>query len=116
MWSNSILLESASAEIVGLHCTVYRSTIHVLNKCLANCGKEMRNGFLNLLVTDRGRRGWRGLWCTAWFRRSTRQTVFADFNPVRMEANLDPDPLEVRHAYVVSRRVVTTSNCWIAAW
>ena len=46
-------------------------------------------------VGDRGRRGWRGLWCTAWFRRHVKQ--FADFNPVQMEANLDPDPLEVRH-------------------
>lgn len=41
------------------------------------------------------KRGWRGMWCSAWMRRHVKK--FADFNPVNLTASLDPDALETRH-------------------
>ena len=38
--------------------------------------------------------GWRGIWCSGWMRRHAQKV--ADFNPVTMTADLDPEPLEVR--------------------
>ena len=46
-----------------------------------------------------GTRGWRGLWCRSWMRRHVAK--FADFNPVKRTASLDPDGLEVRHLLYV---------------
>ena len=40
-------------------------------------------------------RGWRGEWCRAWFRRHVKK--FAEFNPVKQTASLDPEALETRH-------------------
>ena len=40
-------------------------------------------------------RGWRGIWCQSWMRRHVGK--FADFNPAKRTASLDPDGLEVRH-------------------
>ena len=41
--------------------------------------------------------GWRGIWCSGWMRRHVQK--LADFNPVTMTADLDPEPLEVHACY-----------------
>lgn len=40
-------------------------------------------------------RGWRGDLCRAWMRTHIKK--MADFNPVKLTASLDPDPIELRH-------------------
>lgn len=48
-------------------------------------------------LTDRqlGCSSWRGDWCRAWFRRHVK--TFAEFDPVKMTASLDPEAVETRH-------------------
>ena len=46
-------------------------------------------------IGNKTRKGWRGLWCKSWFRRHVKK--LADFDPVKMVAKLDPDPLQARH-------------------
>ena len=51
-------------------------------------------------VTERasrssGGRGWRGSWCRSWCGSHVKK--FAEFDPGKQHASLDPEPLEVRH-------------------
>ena len=57
--------------------------------------REGASEWVSSSSNKRGRRGWRGCWCSSWMREHVQK--FADFNPSSRTAALDPDALETRH-------------------
>ena len=79
-----------------LWCQLYglQSTDSRIKKILA----QLRNGSSAWKCDNSATKigtGWRGNWCRAWCRKHIKK--FAEFDPCKLTASLDPDALETRH-------------------
>ena len=79
-----------------LWCQIYglKSTDSRIKKLLAQLRKGCSEWKCDV-SKSKGTAGWRGDLCRAWCRRHIKK--FAEFDPVKMTAALDPVPVEARH-------------------
>ena len=80
-----------------LWCQLYglKSTDSRIKKMLAQLRKGCSAWNCDDSEPKTGKGGWRGVLCRAWCRTHIKK--FAEFDPTKLTAALDPNPVEVRH-------------------